>query len=83
MTDKFQADDHNDIESQAVVYLNSKTNAEKYLLDMLTKLLEKLHKPADRETFADSLTAFPGIPVDVDFDAFLQLGLMVKNRESI
>ena len=54
MTDKFQADDHNEIESQAVVYSNSKTNVDESLLDVSTRLLEKMHKPKLNTAFADS-----------------------------
>ena len=58
MTDKFKNDDHNNIESQAVIHSNSKTNTEGSLLTMATKVLRKTHK---QNTFADSLTGGDGI----------------------
>ena len=58
MTGKLNHDDHNDIESQAIIYSNSKTNAEGSLLTMVTKVLEKTDK---QNTFADSLTGGEGI----------------------
>ena len=61
LTDKLNNDDHNGIESQAVIYSNSKTNAEGSLLNMATKVLYKTHKDNTELTFADLLTGGDGI----------------------